>query len=123
MHNDSDAFGRFLEERRKDKGLTMREFATRIGIKAPYLSDIEKGRRAAPDSKLELIARELKLNPEDQATMYDLAAQTRENQAPTDLTGFIMDSPQARVALRRAKERDLNDSQWQAILDVIDGDN
>lgn len=101
----------------------MREFAARIGIKAPYLSDIEKGRRAAPDAKLADIARTLQLGQEDRETMYDLAALTRENQAPTDLTGYINKSSEARFALRRAKERGVDDATWRDIIELIEGGN
>lgn len=123
MDEDTSAFGRFLERQRKDRGLTMREFAARIGIKAPYLSDIEKGRRAAPDAKLADIARTLQLGQEDRETMYDLAALTRENQAPTDLTGYINKSSEARFALRRAKERGVDDATWRDIIELIEGGN
>lgn len=93
-----------------------------IGVTAPYLSDIEKGRRAAPDAKLENIADVLHLNREEREKMYDLAALTRENQVSTDLSGYIMETDMARVALRRAKERNLSQQQWADILDIIEGE-
>ena len=74
---ESETFGTFLEQHRKDQDLTMRRFADMIGVTAPYLSDIEKGRRAAPDAKLENIADVLHLNREEREKMYDLAALTR----------------------------------------------
>lgn len=116
----TDTFGTFIEVRRKELGLTMRKFAEMIEVTAPYLSDIEKGRRAAPDSKLEQIASSLQLNREDREKMYDLAALTRDNQVSTDLSGYIMENDQARVALRRAKERNLDDDQWARIISIIE---
>lgn len=114
-------FGRFVAERRKQYEYTMRRFADMIGVTAPYLSDIEKGRRAAPDGKLEEIATALKLSRAEREQMFDLAALTRENQVSADLSGYIMETDLARVALRRAKEQDLSDSQWENIINIIEG--
>ncbi|MDV6239159.1 helix-turn-helix domain-containing protein [Propionimicrobium lymphophilum] len=121
--NDCVKFGEFVAERRKQHGYTMRKFADMIGVTAPYLSDIEKGRRAAPDGKLEEIAAALRLSRVERERMFDLAALTRDNQVSADLTGYIMDRDLARVALRRAKERDLSDSQWRSIIDIIEGED
>ncbi|WP_244660314.1 helix-turn-helix transcriptional regulator [Corynebacterium belfantii] len=100
---------------------SMRRFADMIGVIAPYLSDIEKGRRAAPDGKLEEIATALKLSRAEREQMFDLAALTRENQVSADLSGYIMETDLARVALRRAKEQDLSDRQWENIINIIEG--
>ncbi|MFD2674892.1 helix-turn-helix domain-containing protein [Gulosibacter bifidus] len=115
-------FGEFIASRRKQAELTMREFADRIRVTAPYLSDIEKGRRAAPDSKLEAIALALKLTQVEREEMFDLAARTRDHQVSIDLTDYIMDTDGARIALRRAKERALTDEQWEQIVKIIEGD-
>lgn len=53
--------------------------------------------------------------------MFDLAALTRENQVSADLSGYIMETDMARVALRRAKERHLDERQWQNVIDIIEG--
>lgn len=37
--------GEWLRERRKAAGLSLREFAARVGVSAPYICDIEKNRR------------------------------------------------------------------------------
>lgn len=121
--DDCVEFGEFVAERRKLHGYTMRRFADMIGVTAPYLSDIEKGRRAAPDGKLEEIASALRLSGVERERLFDLAALTRDNQVSADLTGYIMDTDLARVALRRAKERDLSESQWRSIIDIIEGED
>lgn len=119
--SDQFEFGRFVAERRKQHEYTMRRFADMIGVTVPYLSDIEKGRRAAPDGKLEEIATALKLSRAEREQMFDLAALTRENQVSADLSGYIMKTDLARVALRRAKEQDLSDRQWENIINIIEG--
>ncbi|MDU0479345.1 helix-turn-helix transcriptional regulator [Staphylococcus chromogenes] len=119
--SDQFEFGRFVAERRKQHEYTMRRFADMIGVTAPYLSDIEKARRAAPDGKLEEIATALKLSRAEREQMFDLAALTRENQVSADLSGYIMETDLVRVALRRAKEQDLSDRQWENIINIIEG--
>ena len=43
-------FGRFIEAKRKEKGINLRKFAELIDNMAPaYLSDIEKGNRYPPE--------------------------------------------------------------------------
>lgn len=112
---------RFIAERRKQHEYTMRRFADMIGVTAPYLRDIEKGHRAAPDCKLEEIAAALKLSRTEREQMFDLAALIRENQVSAGLSGYIMETDLARVALRRAKEQDLSDKQWENIISIIEG--
>ena len=40
--------GRALRERRERAGLTQRDFGAFVGVTSPYLSDIERNRRACP---------------------------------------------------------------------------
>lgn len=120
--DDHLKFGKFIEAKRKAAQLTMRAFADKADMTASYLSDVEKGRRAAPDSKLEAITAALALTPAEREEMYDLAALTRDDQTPTDLTEYIRETDNARVALRRAKDRNYSDADWQRIIDIIEGD-
>jgi len=49
----SKKFGPFIREIRIQKGLGQRELASKIGVSASYLNDIEKDKRTAP--KLDVI--------------------------------------------------------------------
>ncbi|MDR1754595.1 MAG: helix-turn-helix domain-containing protein [Eubacterium sp.] len=60
MDENEQAFGKFIEERSKVLGITLRGFAAELDIAPAYMSDIEKGRRYPPDKKLDDIARILK---------------------------------------------------------------
>lgn len=51
----SAGLGRAIREAREKAGLTLRKLAERIGVSAPYLSDVERGRRGIP--KLPELAR------------------------------------------------------------------
>ena len=44
--------GLYLRDLREAAGLTQRAFGTMIGASSPYVSDIERNRRACPDDVL-----------------------------------------------------------------------
>ncbi len=120
MNENEMAFGKFIEERRKALGLTLRGFAAELDIAPAYMSDIEKGRRYPPDKKLDEIAQILKLNETEKNSMLDLAAMAKTKTVSSDLPEYIMEKDLARVALRRARDGKLSDEGWQEVIDLID---
>lgn len=119
MNENETAFGKFIEERRKALGLTLRGFAAELDIAPAYMSDIEKGRRYPPEKKLDEIAQILRLQGEQKTHMLDLAALAKTKTVPSDLPEYIMEKDLARVALRRAKSGNLSDEGWQEVIDLI----
>ena len=119
MNENEIAFGRFIEERRKALGFTLRGFAAELEIAPAYMSDIEKGRRYPPDKKLDDIARLLNLHGADKDRLLDLAAMTKVKTVSSDLPEYIMEKDKARVALRLARKVDLSDDGWQEVIDLI----
>lgn len=119
MNENEMAFGKFIEERRKALGLTLRGFAAELDIAPAYMSDIEKGRRYPPDKKLDEIAQILKLNETEKNSMLDLAAMAKTKTVSSDLPEYIMEKDLARVALRRARDGKLSDEGWQEVIDLI----
>lgn len=120
MNENEMAFGKFIEERRKALGLTLRGFAAELDIAPAYMSDIEKGRRYPPEKKLDEIAQILKLNDAEKNSMLDLAAMAKTKTVSSDLPEYIMEKDLARVALRRARDGKLSDEGWQEVIDLID---
>ena len=120
MNENEMAFGKFIEEKRKALGLTLRGFAAELDIAPAYMSDIEKGRRYPPDKKLDDIAKSLKLNETEKNSMLDLAAMAKTKTVSSDLPEYIMEKDLARVALRRARDGKLSDEGWQEVIDLID---
>lgn len=120
MNENEMAFGKFIEERRKALGLTLRGFAAELDIAPAYMSDIEKGRRYPPDKKLDEIAQILKLNETEKNSMLDLAAMAKTKTVSSDLPEYIMEKDLARVALRRARDGKLSDEGWQEVINLID---
>ncbi|MCP1638575.1 transcriptional regulator with XRE-family HTH domain [Streptococcus gallinaceus] len=113
-------FGKFVEIKRKELKITLRGLASELEIAPAYMSDIEKGRRYPPEKKLEDIARILHLTLEEKDYLFDLAALEKENTVSSDLPEYIMERDVVRVALRRARDRNLSDEGWQDILNLID---
>ncbi|MGL4873463.1 MAG: helix-turn-helix domain-containing protein [Clostridium sp.] len=99
-------FGEYIKEKRLEKGISLREFASRVGISPSYLSDIEKGRRNAPnDEKLKKIEKELFVIQKDIDQFYDLAGISK-NYVATDLSEYIMENKEVRYFLRNTKDDD-----------------
>lgn len=120
-------FGRFIDEKRKGRGsdgkdILLKDIAKAMGTTATYLSDIVKGRRNPPEMSMLLkISEVLKLTPDEQAEMFDLAGRERNEAAP-DLPEYIMDEelPHVRAALRKASDKGIGDDFWKQVYDAID---
>lgn len=113
-------FGEFIAEKRKASDISLRQMAENLSITPAYLSDIEKSRRNPPDiDALEKIAKILKLTPEEKNTMLDYAGKDRKQIAP-DLPDYIMDLPEARTALRKARDKGKQGDFWKEISEKLD---
>lgn len=116
-------FGKFIEQRRKLLGITLRGLAAELGIAPAFMSDIEKGNRYPPNKdKLYHMATVLKLSEEETSTMFDLAAGERENTISPDLPEYIMSNDKVRAALRLARDRENSDAIWQKVIDMLEDD-
>jgi len=94
--------------------------ADELGIAAPYLSDMEKGRRNPPNIEmLEKIASILSLTENERNMMFDYAGEDR-NQISPDLPDYIMEIPEARTALRKARDRGEGRDFWTSVSQKLD---
>lgn len=116
---DERTFGQFLRQRREELGLTVRGFAKDIDMMPSYLSDVEKGNRHAPMKCLEKIRILLEIPETEKQLFEDLATATRGNGCP-DINPYLDKKEIARVALRKARDRDISDEKWEEILKIID---
>lgn len=114
------SFGEYVKERRVALGKSIRGLASELDMTPAYLSDIEKGNRYAPEKYLEKIAELLCITGEDAYYFYDLAGKSRNNIYP-DLVEYIDKTEIARAALRKARDLDISDTQWQNFIDEICG--
>ena len=116
MNAQYQNFGEFIQRKRGEKQIPLRKMAERIGISAPYLSDIEKDRRNPPEmDKLELISQVLLLSEDEKSTMLDLAGRKRNSVAP-DLPGYIMEREDVSAALRTARDLDAGEEEWMKFV-------
>lgn len=114
-------FGKFIEQKRKALGITLRGLAADLGIAPAFMSDIEKGHRYPPNrEKLYELARLLHLNEDDTNTMFDLAAGEKENTVSPDLPEYIMGNEKARAALRMARDNNASEATWQKVIEMLE---
>lgn len=120
MKSEKLKFGEFVEKKRLEKGITLRGLARMLDIAPAYMSDIEKGRRYPPDKeKLLEIASHLVLSEDEKNYMFDLAALEKTNSVSPDLPEYIMETDNARVALRLARDNKVTNDDWKEIIKIL----
>lgn len=118
-------FGEFFKAKRRETGLTLRQFCTNSGQDAAYISRLENGLMAAPSSpeKLKGLARALKIeqDSEEWVTFFDLAATSRHN-IPADIA---LDSEKAMELLpafyRTLRNEPISTEEAERLLKLIKG--
>lgn len=117
-------FGEFVKAKRTEKGISLRKLAEELEIVPAYMSDIEKGRRYPPDKeKIYKIAEVLTLDQEETDTLFDLAAYSRANGVSPDLSDYVMGVDNLRTALRKARDINAGEDDWQRIIDMLEAEN
>ncbi len=94
-------FGDFVRKTRLDLNIGLREFATKVGISATYISKMEVGEYAAPkEENIKKMAKILGVNEDKLVAMA--------GKIPSDLGEIIGREPQLYAAfLRRVKKEDV----------------
>lgn len=112
-------FGEFLHGKRMEKGVSYRELAEVIQVTAPYVSDIEKGRRNAPVmEKLVKLSHYFGLSEEEASLMFDLAG-AKKDSLPPDIPDYIKGNAQVVTALRTARDLGASEQDWQKFVDEL----
>jgi repressor LexA len=65
MKTPDKTLGERIRELREQQDFSVRELARKLKVSAPFLSDVELGRRHPSDDVLEKLARELKTTPDE----------------------------------------------------------
>ncbi len=122
-------FGDYLKEKRLEKGITTRNMASDLGVSVSYISELESGVKMPPNSKeekynnlVDKIASFLELNEEESSRLRNLADSDlgAKGYLSTDMTDYINNVPLAMAALRKAKDANLSDSEWNEIIENMD---
>jgi len=112
-------FSRFLKSKRRYREITVRYMAELADVSAGYYCDIESGRRNPPDREiLDKMIAALHLSDEDKIIFYDYAGKAR-SEAPTDLSEYINEYNEVRVALRMAKDSG-NPNVWGKFINYME---
>ena len=104
-------FGQRLRNLRKQKNLSQRDLAARVGIDFTYLSKIEGGRLDPPSEVI--IQRIAQVLEADEDELINLAGKV-----PKDLKAVLEESPQAVELLRVLSERKLPEETYRRMLDL-----
>jgi transcriptional regulator with XRE-family HTH domain len=89
--------GKEIQRLREEAGHTLRGFATKVGISAAFLSDIERDRRRPSEEVLRKIAGELR------GTTYEQLDRLN-TKLEQDIQRMVAESPEARQLLRTVLE-------------------
>jgi transcriptional regulator with XRE-family HTH domain len=120
MTESKETFGAYLTRKRLEQGIPLRQMAEKLDISAPYLCDIEKDRRHAPDIEtLDRIAGILGLADDERTFLYDIAGESHGTISP-DLPEYIMKSKVVRYALRRARDSQAKEEAWLKFIEQMD---
>ena len=110
MNMNNQNFGEFLQTKREQQKITLRQLAEKLDLSAPFLSDVEKGRRNSLDmDRLVMLRQILNLSDEEYETMLNLAGKQRKTVAP-DLPEYIMERDYVSAALRTARDLDAGEA-------------
>lgn len=114
-------FGSFIREKRLQKGKNLRTLAKEIGIAPAYMCDIENDHRYPPEiDKLEKIASLLSLSEEEKNEMFDLAGNVKKYSVSPDLSQYVMENQNVRIALRLARDNDMGEEEWKKIIKILE---
>lgn len=123
MKKENMRFGTYLKTIRSEREITLKMMAEELGISLSFLSDVEQNRRKPFDSdKLGKIAEYLRLNDEEKALLYDLAAREKGT-VPDDIDDIMMHSEvgdMARLALRLTNAGVIGEADWKKFIRDIE---
>ena len=119
---DKYTFGKCIRQQREELKLSIRSVATRLGISAVYLADIEKGKRYAPttNDNIGILYRLIKILdiPDDQVSyVIDMAYSTRG--CSKEIIEYISKNKKLRKFIRITSELDLSDNDWDELLEQL----
>lgn len=119
MEDSTLTFGELLTQLREKHDVTLRELARKIEVSAPFLSDVEKGRKAPlTPEKLEKVTTALNLSEEEKTIMYDTVGRQKNIIAP-DIPDYIIERDYVSAALRTARDLDAGEKEWQEFVNEL----
>lgn len=102
--------GQLIRELREEKDLSLREFSKKLNLSAPFVSDIELGRRFPSDDVLEKMAEILEV-PSDELRAHDTRIPLSE------LKKLAQGDPSYGIALRKLADKKISPEE---IIDMAE---
>ena len=113
------SFGGFIKQKRTEKGISIRKMAKKLKISAPYLSDVEKGKRNPFNKdRFHDLQQIFLLTNEELAYMYDLAGKA-VNKVAWDISEYIMDNKYVCDGIRAARDCNADEDDWKSFMDRL----
>ena len=107
-----NGFGKALKEARLKAKKTLREAGDHVGLSVGYISDIEQGRKSAPDLETVRMLQDY-LRVDDDALVI-LASEARTKR-PTEIMQHLQSRPKLSELFMRA--RNLSDEQLEKLIE------
>jgi transcriptional regulator with XRE-family HTH domain len=107
-----NGFGKALKEARLKAKKTLREAGDHVGLSVGYISDIEQGRKSAPD--LETVRKLQDYLRVDDDELVILASEARTKR-PTEIMHHLQSRPKLSELFMRA--RNLSDEQLEKLIE------
>ena len=102
---ETPSLGRIIRRQRQLNELTLRQFASMVGISNPYLSQIERGLREPSEKVVEAIARSLRLSAD---ALYEQAGRSADPGGAADAAANpVVEAIQADPALTPRQRQSL----------------
>lgn len=113
-------FGRFLKEKRQEKGYILRDFAEKSGLSPVVLSKYETNQVIPSSSTLVSILKNLNLPEEEVNRAVRIVEQQKVLTVTSNVEGNnLQRGNRASFALRIAKEMKLSDEEWESIYHTV----
>lgn len=125
-------FGDFIKNKRRELELTLADVSDKLNISFSYLSDMEQGKKLPPNSDKEShkeLMKKIKdvyeLSEEEYEKMQDYADRElmEKGHLQNDVKDYVMETPAAITALRKATRQNLSNSDWQEIIKKMEKKN
>lgn len=104
-----DTFGQILKELRRDKNISQRELADKVGVDFSYISKVENDRLAAPSAQTIIKI----------SNILDIPSEillSHSGKLSDEMKGTMSASPEALMFMNEAKNMNLQAQEWQQLI-------